>query len=142
MVNEKYLLVAKNLADRNKNRLNTERSLKEQEKDELFYWIIGRLEFSVQGCSPGKASHHITVKQVPFYDSNRVLLEHGRVSQYLSQYVTREEFYSVMQEVAETFNEIGKQEKDGYDFYAVCITTDGKAELTVHMTTFNHENHA
>lgn len=45
MVNEKYLLVVENLVERNKNRLNVERSPKEQETDELFYWIMSRLEW-------------------------------------------------------------------------------------------------
>lgn len=58
MVNEKVLLVAENLAERNKNRLNTERSSKEQETDELFYWIMSRLEWSVRGCA-GQQKHLI-----------------------------------------------------------------------------------
>ena len=96
MVSENYLLAAKSLADRNKNRLNKERSPKEQERDELFFWIISSLEWSVQCCWPGKTFHNVTVKEGYCSDDSRVLLEHGKISQYLSQYVTRDEFYSVM----------------------------------------------
>ena len=135
MVNENYLLVVKNLTDRNKNRLNTERSPKEQETDELFYWIMSRLEWCVQGCWPAKTSHSVKLKEGFVSNRNFVLLEHGKVSQYLSQYVTREEFYSVMQEVANVFNEIGKNDEDGYNFYAVCFTENERAYLTVNMTT-------
>lgn len=135
MVNENYLLAVKNLTDRNKNRLNAERSPKEQETDELFYWIMSRLEWSIQGCWPAKTSHNVTVEEGFVSNDNSVLLEHGRVSQYLSQYVTREEFYSVMQEVANVFNEIGKSEEAGYNFYAVCFTGNGRSSLTVNMAT-------
>ena len=135
MVNENYLIAAKSLADRNKNRLNTKRSPKEQERDELFFWMLSRLEWSVQGCWPAKEIHNVTVKQGYCCDDNRVLLTHGKVSEYLSQYVTRDEFYSVMQEVADIFNEIGKQEENGYAFYAVCFTSNRNAELTVNLTT-------
>ena len=138
MVNEKYLLVAKNLAERNKNRLNTERSPKEQETDELFYWIMSRLEWSVQGCWPAKTSHSVTVKISRWYDDGRALLEHGKVSDYLSEYVKGEEFYAVMNDVANAFNEIGKSDENGYHFYATCIIPEyitETAELTVHMFT-------
>ena len=138
MVNEKYLLVAENLAERNKNRLNTERSPKEQETDELFYWIMSRLEWSVQGCWPAKTSHSVTVKISRWYDDGRALLEHGKVSDYLSEYVKGEEFYAVMNDVANAFNEIGKSDEKVYHFYETCILTEyitETAELTVHMFT-------
>lgn len=135
MVNENYLFAAKNLADRNKNRLDKERDPIEKEKEGLFYWIMSRLEWCVEGCWPAKESHSVTVKEGFCYaNSNRVLLEHGRVSEYLSKDVTREEFYSVMEQVAEIFNEIGEQ-VEGYHFNAKCFITAGNAELTVHMFT-------
>ena len=103
MVNEKYLIIAENLAERNKNRLNTERSPKQQETDELFYWIMSRLEWSVQNCYPAKTSHSVTVKISRWYDDGRALLEHGKVFDYLSEYVKGEEFYAVMNDVANAF---------------------------------------
>ena len=139
MVNEKYLLVAKNLVDRNKNRLNAERSPKEQETDQLFYWIMSRLEWSVQGCWPGKTSHSVTLEVNCLYDDDRVLLRHGRVSEYLSEYVTGEEIYTVMKDVANIFNEIGKSEENGYHFYTTSTFTENtisySTKLTVHMIT-------
>lgn len=142
MVNEKYLFVAENLAERNKNRLNTNRSPKEQETEELFYWIISRLEWSIRGCYPARESHSVTVKISHWYNDGSVLLEHGRVSDYLSEYVRGEEFYTVMNDVANIFNEIGKSDENGYHFYATCILpeyTTETAELTVHMFTKNKE---
>ena len=99
MVNEKYLIIAENLAERNKNRLNTERSPKEQETDELFYWIMSRLEWSVQGCWPAKTSHSVAVKISRWYDDGRALLEHGKVSDYLSEnaYVEFPHPYALLQ---------------------------------------------
>ena len=137
MVNKKYLLVAKNLADRNMKRLDTTRSEKEQERDELFYWVMSRVEWSIQGCWPAKASHSVTIEEMPleYTFEQRVLLAHGNVSQYLSQYVNREEFYSIMQEVAEIISKMGNMEKDGYSYYARCYTPDGHAKLTVTLTT-------
>lgn len=131
MVNEKYLLAVESLTQRNKNRLNPKRSLKEQEKDELFYWIISRLEWSMQGCWPAKTSHSVTIRVSQWYDDGKVLLEHGSVSYYLSEYIKSEEFYTIMEEVANSFNKIGKSEEKGYHFYAVYSFP----ELIVHMTT-------
>lgn len=138
MVNEKYLLIAENLAERNINRLNKERSLKEQEIDRLFYWIMSRLEWYVESCSPAQRSHTVTIKISYLYDDGDVLLEHCRVSDYLSEYVKGVEFYSVMNEVANIFNEIGKSDEKGYQFDATCIIPTNEiesAELTVRMFT-------
>lgn len=138
MVSNKYLFVAENLVERNKNRLNTERSPKEQEVDELFYWIMSRLEWSMQGCCPAKKSHSVTVITSHWYADGSVLLEHGVVDNYLSKYVNGKEFYAVMKDVANIFNEIGKSKTNEYHFYAICIlpkNVTGTAELSVFMTT-------
>lgn len=119
----------------NKNRLNPQCNPKEQEMDELFYWVMSAIEFSVHSCWPAKTSHSVTLREPWFSDDERVMLEYGDYPPYVSQYVTREEFYSVMQEVAEVFNEIGKNEEDGYHFWANCYTGNGSASLTVNMCT-------
>lgn len=134
MVNENYLLVAKSLVDRNENRLNTELSPREHEIDDLFFWLISRLEWSIRGCWPAQKSHIVKVTEDYCYDDNRVLLKHGRVSDYLSTYVSRNEFYYVMQEVADIFNKINEQLESDYFFYADCSTTFWHAELTVQVT--------
>ena len=135
MVDEDYLLVAKVLTDRNKNRLKKERSPKEMETDDLFFWIMSRLEWSIEGCLPAKVSHSVTVDEPFSASSSSVILEHGRMADYISQYVSREEFYSVMQEVVNIFNELGKNEEIGYDFHAVCLIREGRSSLTVNMNT-------
>lgn len=137
MVKEKYLLRAESLAKRNKNRLNENHTPKEKETDELFYWIMTRLEWELQGSST-QTSYSITIKEDYLYSYGRVLLEHGRVSEYLSEYVKKEEFYAVMEDVANIFNQIGKSEEKGYQFYATCLIPNNKnemAEMTVHMIT-------
>lgn len=118
MVNENYLLVAENLVDRNKNRLNLTRSPRQQETDRLFYWIMRNLELCVEGCCPAKKYHYVSVTKTRSYDDGSVLLSHERVSNYLSQYVKEQEFYSVMEDVANIFNEIGKSEEKGYKYSA------------------------
>lgn len=136
MVNEKYLLIAKNLAERNKNLLDTNRSPKEKEIDRLFCWIMSRLEWSVQGCSTTQTSHSVKVKTHYWYEDGSVLLEQGRVSEYLSEYIDGEEFYDIMKAVADIFNEIGKSDENGYHFYAICCIPENKtetAELIVQM---------
>lgn len=129
MVNYEYLFVAENLIERNKNRLNENRDPKTQEVDNLFYWIMSRLEWCVQGCWPAKKSHTVTVEISRTYDNGSVLLKHGRVSEYLSEYVKENEFHDVMEEVANIFNEIGKNKEKGYEYDAVCF----ESELIVHM---------
>lgn len=135
MGNEKYLLVAKNLADRNKNRLDTERSPKEQEKDKLFYWLISRLESSMEGHRPPKTYYSVTVKETSCYGVDAVQLKHGIVSNYLSEYVSRNEFYTVVEEVVKAFNEMGELQKIGYYFSATCLKEQGDISITVHMAT-------
>lgn len=138
MVKEKYLLRAESLAKRNKNRLNENYTPKEKETDELFYWIMTRLEWGLEGSYPPQTSYSITIKEIYLDSNGRVLLEHGRVSEYLSEYVKKEEFYAVMEDVANIFNQIGKSEEKGYQFYATCLIPNNKnemAEMTVHMIT-------
>lgn len=137
MVKEKYLLQAEILAERNKNRLDTNRSPKEKETEELFYWIISRLEWSVQGCWPGQRGHTITVQAYIYNPDGGVLVEHGRVSKYLSQYVNNEEFFTVLNDIANIFNEIGKSKSKEYQFSAIFSPPgrNGICELTVHMYT-------
>lgn len=131
MVNYEYLFVAENLIERNKNRLNENRDPKTQEVDDLFYWIMSRLEWCVQGCWPAKQSHTVKVEKYKQYDDGRILLKHGRVSEYLSEYIKGNEFQNVMEEVANIFNNIGKNEEKGYYYYAICF----EGELIVHMLT-------
>ncbi|MDO4283098.1 MAG: hypothetical protein Q4D02_05605 [Clostridia bacterium] len=138
MVNEKYLFAAQNLVDRNKNRLDTKQNPKEKEVDELFYWVLSRLEWSMQNCFPARESHSITIKAGIHYDDGRILLEHGRVAEYLSQYVKGEAFYEVVQEVCNAFNEIGKSGKNRYYFEATCMIpkcNDKDVEFKVYMFT-------
>lgn len=136
MVEVRYLLAVEILARRNKNRLDTNRSPKEQETDKLFSWIMSRLEWSVENCCPAKEYHSVTVS-VGFGACGHALLKHGEVAKYLSEYAYSEgeKFYDVMEDVANIFNEIGKS-KGEYKCGAKCILPEyitEAAELTVYM---------
>ncbi len=135
MVNEKYLRAVESLTDSNKIRLSPERSPREKEKDKLFYWIISCLECYIQNCYPAQTSFNITIKEEYFFNSDYVLLRYGRFSEYLSHYVTKKEFYSIMQEVESLFNEIGENKKCGYCFSVAYFTKNGMAGLTIYMAT-------
>lgn len=134
MVDEKYLIVAKGLAERNRNRLNTELSPKEKERNRLFFWLMSRLEWSIEQCWPAKKSHNVIVKEIS-KSPNYVSLSHGRVSEYLSQYVARDEFLSVMQDVTDIFNEIGKRKEDKYELYAIFTAEGENIKMAVKLTT-------
>lgn len=135
MVKENYSLVAKCLADICKNRLNEELSLRERETRELFFWIISRLEWSVVNCWPGQMYHQIRISEGYSSDHNKVCLKHGSVSKYISHYVmTREEFYTVIHDVVDIFNEIGKHGEDWYHYYAICFTAKDNAEIAVNLS--------
>lgn len=138
MLNKKYLFAAKNLSDRNRNRLNKDLSPEEKEKEQLFYWIMSRIEWSAQGCWPAQQSHRVRIATEHLYEDGQILLAHGKVSEYLSEYVRGYKFCSVMQEVCNIFNEIGKSEENGYHFWATFVLPEGKienAEFIVNMAT-------
>lgn len=134
MANRYFVSATKNLARRNRNRLNLKRSPKQKETEELFYWVLSKLEWKVQRCWPAQSHHSIKVQEPYPSDSKRVLLKFGRIDSYQSQYVTREEFYEVMQEVVNIFNEIGSDNKGNYNFWATYNTYNGSS-ISVHMTT-------
>ncbi len=88
------------------------------------------------GCHSAQMSHSVTIKSN--WCDGRVLSEHGRVANYLLDYVKEEEFCAIMKDVANIFNEIGKSESKGYHFYAKCFIPEDiteTTELTVHMIT-------
>lgn len=85
----------------------------------------------MQGCWPAEKSHTVKIEISRRYDDGRVLLKHGRVSEYLSEYVTGKKFHDVMEEVVDVFNEIGRNEEKGYKYQAVSL----ERELIVHMYT-------
>lgn len=135
MANKYFVSAAKNLARRNRNRLNLKRSPKQKETEELFYWLLSKLEWEVQRCWPALGHHFVKIQEPYPSDSERVLLKFGRIDSYQSQYVTREEFYEVMQDVVLIFNEIGFDDKGKYDFWAAYDNTHNGSSITVHMTT-------
>lgn len=49
MVKLNYLMATKNLVDRNRNRLDMQKDKKEKETEEMFYWLLNRMEAGIQG---------------------------------------------------------------------------------------------
>ena len=138
MVNHKYLMAAKQLANRNKRRLDAKINPVEKETEELFFWILHLLEESVQNCQTPKPFHTVTVKEYPYVDKENVALKNEGISVYISKYViTKQEFYAVMKDVASIFEKMEDKVEQGVRFGALCFTIEGEAELTVNMTAKN-----
>ena len=133
MANRYFVSAAKNLARRNRNRLNLKRSPKQKETEKLFYWVLSKLEWDIQECWPLRHCF-IKIQEAYLPDSERILLKFGMTDLYQSQYVTREEFYEVMQEVVYILNEIGFDDKGTYKFSAV-YNNQNSSSIIVHMTT-------
>ena len=132
MVNEKYFAAARTLADINKELINTEKSPREREKDTLFYWLMSRLQWEIQSCYPPKNFHLLIIKEQASYYKDVVLLGHGSIANYISQYVKREQFKEVVKDVKKIFDEI--EEKRNKEFcYHMTISLNPKIEITIHM---------
>jgi len=138
MVNHKYSMAAKQLANRNQRRLNPSIDPIEKETDELFYWIMSLLENSVQSYRKAKPFHSVTVNEGIAFKDDEVCLKDEKGNIYMSKYVrTKQEFYDIMKNIAETFEEMGETLEPGCRFGAICFTEEGKAQLTVNMTASN-----
>ena len=126
--------VAENLARRNKDRLSLEISDRQKEKADLIYWILNKLELSVEKW-PAKASHMIAVRELATNHEELVLLRIGDAT-YLSQYVARNAFYAVMEEVAELLEGIVSSD---YSYSVECCTNRYKAYLNVTLRCATEE---
>lgn len=105
MIKLNYLLAAKDLLDRNENRLDTEMVPEEKETEEMFYWVLDKLASSIQFRLQVETEYTVTIT-IP---SNRIILKDGIFGEkYIPKYVcARDEFYAVVQNVVDIFNEIG-----------------------------------
>lgn len=149
-MNEKYLSAVENVAMRNIARLRKEEIPKPKfvnikneglgptgmEKEEIFYWLLSRLDWTAKNCWPAQEYHSITVKEdfeVLGTALRSKILRHGSVSKYHIKFISVALLVCVMMDIADIFNEIGK--RDGYYFWATCYIVDYKVVLNVIMKT-------
>jgi hypothetical protein len=100
---------------------------KEAEKDCLFYWILSRMYAQMDSCIPAKraASIRITGSLTRY---NKVLLEHGKSDNYLPFYVAGKDFFDVVKDTIEIFDNMDH-------FNAVYFqTSDEACEINVFMS--------
>lgn len=131
-----YISCARNLATRNKVRLNTSRTPMEQETDDLFYWIMSRLENSVGNCQPAQRFHQIIVTYKPNSNDDYGLLKDGEISKYCPRYVKGSDFYYVMDDVVGIFNNVGTSKE--YHYHAEYIRhnrSSGEVAIEFLMST-------
>ena len=126
MVFSNYRLCARALADEARARLGNN-SAKEKETDKFFYYCLSRLAWEMNSSSEPKKSCMVHLVQ-DFSYSDTVLLRHGRISNYSSTFVTAYEFYSIMQKVADIFNDASME-----NYRAICDDTPGHASLILFL---------
>ena len=100
---------------------------KDAEGDCLFYWILSQLYAKMDSTRPAKKSASIKVTgSLNQYDN--VLLAHGKLDDYLPFYVEGKEFFDVIKDTIETFDEI-------YGFNATYFqTSSDTCEFTVSIS--------
>ena len=113
-----HISYAKLLAKRNRVRLNPNRTPIEKETDSLFFWIMSRLEDSVENCHPAKSAHIVTLSIPILDDDDYVILKHRDLLEYRTMYVTGKDFYTVLKHVVDLFNEVGLSKIEGYYYFA------------------------
>ncbi len=103
MIKLNYLIAVKNLLDRNKNRLDMQRDKKTKETEEMFYWLLSRMEAGIQGQYSPVYTVDITIS------AERVRRrEDSTGAVYVPQYIySRSDFYEVIQNVVNICNEVG-----------------------------------
>lgn len=85
---------------------------KELEIDRLFFWILGRIHYEI-GKSDSEY-YRVIIKVIgSSRDDETIILQHVdetkddlNMEKYFSKYVKGREFYDIMLEVAEIFNEL------------------------------------
>lgn len=128
-----YLVAAINLHERAKRRLKCSENPMQQEIEDLFYWILRQLEWTLNMKKDFSPKEIVLSLEKRYSKGKEVTLCHEAVEEYSSRYVQKEEFYTVMEKVAEIFN--GMEGK----FSAVCNVPETKwdestAQLIVVMT--------
>ena len=103
MIKLDYLFAVKNLLDRSRSRMYIQKDKKENETEELFYWLLGRMEAGMQGQRSPAYTVDITISP------KRVRLkEESTGAVYVPRYIyTRSELHEIIQNVVNICNEVG-----------------------------------
>ena len=100
---------------------------KEAEINCLFYWILSRMHEQMDSARPAKLFARIRITG-RLNRCNKVLLEHGKHNVYLPFYVEGKDFFDVVKDTLEIF--------DNIDYFCTRYfqTSDQECEFTVSMS--------
>jgi len=77
----------------------------ERETTRFFYWIMSQIILKMNGSIPIKKYNRIELSAGIIGTNNRVLVQYGKVSSFLSDInIIPKDFFNIMKEVAELFN--------------------------------------
>lgn len=77
----------------------------ERETTRFFYWIMSQIILKMNGSIPVKKYNRIELYAGIIGENNRVLVQYGRVSSFLSdREITPKEFFKIMKEIETLFN--------------------------------------
>lgn len=123
MVKRDFLSAAKILANRNKRRLDENISPKEQEVEDLFYWLLSLLGNTSRTLLPASKEYFVSVTELyPYEDEHFPTLTYRSfelTDSYRACYVRREDFFDVIEEVTTIFNEISEYNKGNFKYWAL-----------------------
>lgn len=132
MLSEMYLLRAKSFSEM----VNSNYDPIEYDTRQLFYWVTHLLDMSLYSVAPiWSRPHFIKVELTEWFYENAVL-RYGQLSLYGAK-VKGKDFYTVMNNVSNIFNELGNT-IEGIEFSSECVIPDNEhkcvnAYLTVKM---------
>lgn len=126
MIKKNYLDYSLILLNSAQLRLTPNITNKEKEIDRLFSYCMSRLTWDIDSFSEPKKSCILDLKQSYPHRPDTVTLCHGRLSTYTSKFVENNEFYFIIQEVADIFNDVALP-----NYSALCSTIPERAYLTV-----------
>ena len=101
---------ASNIIWRNRERLNSEASAKEEQINALFYWIMGKVMNKVENCWPAQERHVVSIFAKSGFCIKTVIVQDFADKHFepfpVDTQLPEEEFYEVMQEVSKIINSL------------------------------------
>lgn len=131
MIKKDYLDYSQILVNSAKLRLDPSVTNEEKEVNRLFSYCMSRLTWDIDSFSEPKESCMLDLKQGYSNRENTVTLYHARLSTYTSKFVTGNEFYPIIQKVADIFNNPSLP-----NYRALCSIIPERAYLTVLFENF------
>lgn len=135
MIKRDFLDLALILKDKEKLRLDPNISNEEKEVVNFYFYCLSRLMLDASVLVNDQyETYAVDLQQVSYALDSYVLLRMERTYynhfylEYRSQFVTPNEFYAVIQKVADIFNDPSLE-----NYRAICDTTPGHAGLSVYF---------